>query len=127
MRCGASNAHRGDRRFDPHVAGLRNLAGNKNERPPGQIEDRRIGFPGWVVDIFVQRHAGVARQIERSSIDKVDADPSVGTGSDHIAQIDGISDLRLDGFARDVYLDNGGTRMLDDDRAVGRHNFPDWL
>src|SRR6266702_7021899 len=42
-RRGASNSHGSDGGIDLHIAGLRDLAGDKSERSFGEIEQGRVG------------------------------------------------------------------------------------
>src|SRR5258708_30906207 len=42
---GASNAHRCDGSIDLHIARLRDIAGNKSERSPGQLNMVELDFP----------------------------------------------------------------------------------
>src|SRR5690348_16812230 len=67
VRRGAAYSHGRHRGVDLHVAGLGDIAGDESERPLGQTEQGRIRLRGWVVDEFVQFHAGVARKVERAA------------------------------------------------------------
>ena len=79
-RC-AANAHRGDRRFDLHVASGRNLAGDEDERAFHQVEHHGTVFGvAGVVDQFVQHHAGFGRHGENRFVDEADAKGGVRTG-----------------------------------------------
>ena len=121
---GASNAHRCDGSIDLHIASLRDIAGNESEGPLGQIEHGRIGLPIRVVHELVQSHAGVARKIKRAAIRKVDAEPAIGPGLDHIAQIDEVANVRLTGLTAEICLNDHRTRVFNGDRTRGSYNFP---
>ena len=103
---GASNAHGGDGGVDLHIASLGDFARNEGERSLGQIEHRRIGLPIWVIHELVQSHAGVAGNIERGAVGKVDTDPAIGPGLDHVASVDEIANLGLTGLTGDIGLND---------------------
>ena len=87
------------------------------------IERGRIGRPIGVVHELVQCHARVVRQIERRAIGEVIADLAVGTGRDHIAQIDAITNLRLTGLTGNICQNDHRIRAFDLDRTRGGYNF----
>src|SRR4029078_12405614 len=118
-RRGASNSHGRDRSIDFHIAGFCVVAGDKSERYCGEIEQGRVGCPIRFVHDLAQSHAGVAGQIERGAIGKIDAEPTIGPGLHHIALIDEIADLRLTGLPREIYLDDRRIHPFNCDRARG--------
>ena len=58
---------------------------------------------------------------------KVDADPAIGPGPDHISLVDEITNLRLTGLTGDIRLNDHRIRMFNRDRARGGYNFPNGL
>jgi len=120
---GTSDTHGGDRRVDLHIAGFRDLAGDKSEGSLGQIEQGGIRRAAWVVDELVQNHARVARQVERGAIGEVDADLAVGARCYRIALIDEIAHFRLTCRTGGAGLNDHGARPFKGDRARGDDDF----
>ena len=102
---GAANTHRGDRRLDTHVAVLRGLSRNERDRALNQTHERGVRRSVWIVDHLVQHHARIRSHAECAAIDESHADRGVGPGLDHVAFLNGVADMQLDGHA---IADTGG-------------------
>ncbi len=63
--CGAADAHRRDGRIDPHLAGVRDVAGEEPDRPLNHGQKRRVVVALGVIDHVVEHHPRV--RIERES------------------------------------------------------------
>ncbi len=102
---GAADAHRCDRRVDPHVAGLRYLTGDEADRALHQADQRGIAGSIGAVDEFVQHHARIAGEVERGAVGEHDAERGAGTGLHHVALLDYVAGIQRD---RDAIAHDGG-------------------
>src|SRR5262249_19828187 len=62
---------------------------------------------------FVQRHAGVMRQVERGAIGEGDADGAIGAGLDRVAPVDRITDFHTGNNAAGAHHGDGADHCLD--------------
>jgi hypothetical protein len=109
---GAANAHRGDGRFDLHVARLGDLARGEAD---GALDERKQGGvrrPVRVEHHLVQDHPRVRRKIERGPVDEPDAQSGPAPRLDNVALEHDIADIQLD---RDAVTDHesGARDLLD--------------
>src|SRR5262249_16894532 len=82
-----------ERGIDPEAPGFCYLASNESEDAFAETKQGRIRGP--VANEFVQRHAGVIRQVERGAIGEGDPDRAIGSGLDRVVPVDTITDLTL--------------------------------
>ncbi len=101
---GSSDAHCRDWGVDLHVAGLGHLARYEGECTSGQTKQSGVRRSFRVIDELVQNHARVAAKIERRTIAKNNADRAVGSGRNHTALVDEVTDLKNGDSCVIIYL-----------------------
>ena len=106
----AANTHRSNRRFNAHVAVLRGLTCDERNSALDQADEGGIRRSIWIVDHFIQNHAGVRRHAECAAIDQRHCDRGVRARLNDVALLHGVADIQLDGNA--IANDAGATRQL---------------
>jgi hypothetical protein len=65
--------------FDLHVAGMRHLPTNESERPFSQTHQARIRMAARIIDEFIEFHARIVGNTERTSISESNAEFVIGS------------------------------------------------
>ena len=85
---GPANGQDRDRRFNFHVAGWRNRAGDEHKRALHNVDQHgRVLHLVGIEHKLVQHHAGIGRHREKRPIRQAQSEFRTGTRLDHIAQI----------------------------------------
>ena len=106
----AANTHRCNRRFNAHVAVFRGLPCDERNSALDEADECGIRRSIWIVDHFVQNHAGVRRHTEGAAINQRHCDRGVRARLNDVTFLHGIADIQLDGDA--ITNDAGATRQL---------------
>ena len=100
------------------------LPATKVNVPLVRLNKVELDFPfGSYTNSFKAMRALLDRLNEVPSR-KVDADPAIGSGLDHIALIDEVTNFRLTGLTGEICLNDYRTHMFNRDRTRGGYNFP---